>query len=215
MYAGPWRHARSLTVSATCVALAAAGHLAGGGAAPDLRHAPVAAVGLAVVTALLWLALGGASRHRWTFGRAVLAMAVTQAALHTAFTLVLVPTSHRTGQATGSMPGMAAGPHAAGAFHGVSMTVGHTAAAVAVAAVIARTDSALAASFSLAAARARTGKVVQRVVRGLRAGARSAAGEPGEWRRAAPAWGAWLPLPALRQRADGRGPSRRGPPLPV
>ena len=31
MYAGPWRHVRSLTVSATCVALSAAGHLAGGG----------------------------------------------------------------------------------------------------------------------------------------------------------------------------------------
>ncbi len=56
MYAGLWRHARSLTVGAVCVALSVAGHLVGGGSAPDLAHAPVAALGLAVMTALRCLA---------------------------------------------------------------------------------------------------------------------------------------------------------------
>ena len=121
MYAGPWRHVRSLTVSATCVALSAAGHLAGGGTAPDLTHAPVAALGLGVVTTLVLLVLAAASRRRWTFGRAVLALGLGQGALHLAFTLLFVPAAHPA--VAGSMPGMAAGtpgrrPHDDGRPHG-------------------------------------------------------------------------------------------------
>ena len=107
MYAGPWRHARSLTVGAVCVALSVAGHLAGGGSAPDLAHAPVAVLGLVVVTALLCLALGFASRRRWSFGRAVLALGLGQAVLHAAFALVLVPGGSPGGAASATMPGMA------------------------------------------------------------------------------------------------------------
>src|SRR4051812_41123914 len=107
MYAGPWRHARSLTVGAVCVALSLAGHLAGGGPAPDPAHALVAVLAVVVVTALVCLALGWASRCRWTFGRAVLSLGLGQAVLHAAFTLVLLPAGHPGGPASSAMPDMA------------------------------------------------------------------------------------------------------------
>src|SRR4051794_24834805 len=107
MYAGPWRHARSLTVGAVCVALSLAGHLAGGGRAPDPGHALVAVLAVVVVTALVCLALGWASRRRWTFGRAVLFLGLGQAVLHAAFTLVLLPAGHPGGPASSAMPDMA------------------------------------------------------------------------------------------------------------
>ena len=208
MYAGPWRHVRSLTVSATCVALSAAGHLAGGGAAPDLTHAPVAALGLGVVTTLVLLVLAAASRRRWTFGRAVLALGLGQGALHLAFTLLFVPAAHPA--AAGSMPGMAAGTSG----HGLTMTVGHTVAAVGVAAVIARTDAALAAWLAVSTAGATLHRAVARLRCALGpAGAR--AGAPRARRAPRLLTGAWVAPHPVRPRVDGRGPSRRGPPLPA
>ena len=180
MYAGPWRHARSLTVGAVCVALSVAGHLAGGGSAPDLAHAPVAALGLVVVTALLCLALGVASRRRWTFGRAVLALGLGQAVLHAAFALVLVPAGPPADgcpqpcPAWPAWPGMAAGAPLWSSGSAFSMAAGHTVAALAVAAVIARTDSALAMWFTVSAARTLARRAVRRVVRAVGAAARSA-----------------------------------------
>jgi hypothetical protein len=226
MYAGPWRHARSLTVGAVCVALSVAGHLAGGGSPPDLAHAPVAVLGLVVVTALLCLALGFASRRRWTFGRAVLALGLGQAVLHAAFALLLVPGGSPGEPASAAMPGMAGVPGSgmAGIAPGAplwspgsafSMAAGHTVAALAVAAVIARTDSALAMWFTVSAARTLACRAVRRVMRAVGAAARSAEEHPAPpWRPASAGCG-WLLRPAPRQRVDGCGPSRRGPPRPA
>jgi hypothetical protein len=211
MYSGPWRHVRSLTVSATCVALSVAGHLAGGGAAPDLRHAPVAALGLGVVTTLVVLVLAAASRRRWTFGRAVLALGLGQGALHVALTLLLAPAA-APAAATGPMPHMPAGTSGHG--HGLSMTVGHTVAAVGVAAVIARTDAALAAWLSVSTAGATLRRAVSRLGRTLGAGGTRS----GESRVHGPVCrqpGAWEVPHPIRPQADGRGPSRRGPPRPA
>ena len=227
MYAGLWRHARSLTVGAVCVALSVAGHLAGGGSAPDLAHAPVAALGLAVMTALLCLALGWASRRQWTFGRALVALGLGQAVLHAGFALVLVPAGHPGGPAAATMPFMpvmpvmpamhatpaGASPWSSGAA--LSMAAGHTVAALAVAAVIARTDSALAAWFTVSAARTLAGRAVRRVARAVGAAARSAEQHPDPPRRPRCARYGWPLRPVPRQRLDGHGPSRRGPPWPV
>jgi hypothetical protein len=221
MYAGPWRHARSLTVGAVCVALSVAGHLAGGGSAPDAAHAPVAVLGLVVVTALLCLALGAASRRRWTFGRAVLALGLGQAVLHAAFALVLVPAGSPGGRVSATMPGMvgmpgmAAGTPLWSSGSAFSMAAGHTLAALAVAAVIARTDAALAMWFTVSAARTLARRAVRRVVRAVGAAARSAEEHADPPRRPASAGCGWLLRPALRQRVDGRGASRRGPPRPA
>ena len=129
MYAGPLRQARALTLSAACVALSLAGHLAGGGTAP-MGTTPLALAALLALTTLIALVLGGASRRRWTFGRAVIALAGTQLVLHGAFTW-LVDEPH-------AMAGMShSGPSGAG------MTLGHTAAALLVALLVAVTDGSL------------------------------------------------------------------------
>ena len=242
MYAGRWRHVRSLTVGAVCVALSVAGHLAGGGSPPDLTHAPVAVLGLVVVTALLCLALGWASGRRWTFGRAALALGLGQAVLHTAFALVLVPAGHPGGPAsgavphltgmtdpssmpgltgmsgmagTGGMPGMAAGTSLWSSGSALSMAAGHTVAALVVAAVMARTDSALGMWCTVSTARTLVRRAVRQVMCAVGAAARWAEEHPVPLRRPAPAGCTWLLRPAPRQRVDGRGLSRRGPPRPV
>jgi hypothetical protein len=247
MYAGPWRHVRSLTVGAVCVALSVAGHLAGGGSPPDMAQAPVAVLGLVVVTALLCLTLGWASGRRWTFGRAALALGLGQAVLHTAFALVLVPARHAGGPAsgalphmtgmirmtgmngmtgtpgsgingmagTGGMPRMTAGTPLWSSGSAFSMAAGHTVAALVVAAVMARTDSALAMWSTLSAARTLARRAVRGMVLAVGAAARSAEEHPEQLRRPAPARCTWLLRPAPRQRVDGRGLSRRGPPRPV
>jgi hypothetical protein len=272
MYAGPWRHVRSLTVGALCVALSVAGHLAGGGSPPDLAHAPVAVLGLAVVTALLCLALGWASRHRWTFGRATLALGLGQAVLHTAFVLLLGPAGHPGGPAaatlagvsgipglaggpgmagipgfagapgmagtlgmadplgmagtpgmagipgmvgTPGMPGMTAGAHLWSSGSALSMAAGHAVAALAVAAVLARTDAALAMWSTLSTARTHARRAVRRMVQAVDAAARSAEEHAEPLRRPASAGCTWLLQPVPRQRVDGRCLSRRGPPRPA
>jgi len=215
------------------VALSVAGHLAGGGNPPDLAHAPVAVLGLVVVTALLCLALGWASGRRWTFGRAALALGLGQAVLHTAFALVLVPAGHPGGPAsgavphltgmtspsgmagTGGMPGMTAGTPPWSSGSAFSMAAGHTVAALVVAAVIARTDSALGMWCTVSTARTLALRAVRQVVRAVGAAARRAEEHPVPLRRPASAGCTWLLRPAPRQRVDGRGLSRRGPPRPV
>ena len=229
MYAGLWRHARSLTVGAVCVALSVAGHLAGGGSPPDLARAPVAVLGLVVVTVLLCLALGFASRRRWSFGRAVLALGLGQAVLHAAFVLLLVPGGSPGEPASATMPGMAgmagmadvagsgmaAGAPLWSSGSAFSMAAGHTVAALAVAAVIARTDSALAMWFTVSAARTLARRAVRRVAGAVGAAARSAEEHLAPPLRPASTGCDWLLRPAPRQRVDGRGPSRRGPPRPA
>lgn len=133
MYAGPLRLARALTVGGACVALSLAGHLAGGGAgAGRVTFAGLCA--LAALAALLCLALGAASRRRWTFGRAVIALGLTQLVLHTAFTWLL-----GEGHDMGAMAGHPGAPS------GVAMTLGHTVSALLVAALVATMDGSLAA----------------------------------------------------------------------
>jgi hypothetical protein len=213
-------------VGAVCVALSVAGHLAGGGSPPDLAHAPVAVLGLVVVTVLLCLALGFASRRRWSFGRAVLALGLGQAVLHAAFALLLVPGGSPGEPASATTPGMAgmAGMAGSGMAAGAplwssgsafSMAAGHTVAALAVAAVIARTDSALAMWFTVSAARTLARRAVRRVAGAVGAAARSAEEHPAPPLRPASTGCGWLLRPAPRQRVDGRGPSRRGPPRPA
>jgi hypothetical protein len=236
MYAGPWRHARSLTVGAVCVALSLAGHLAGGGRAPDLRHALVAVLAVVVITALVCLAVGWASRCRWTFGRAVLSLGLGQAVLHAAFTLVLLPAGHPGGPASSAMPDMAgmagrsgmAGTAAMAGTAGmpsgisvwwsgpaVSMAAGHVGAALAAAVLIARTDSALGMWFTVSAARTLARSAVRRVVRALDAAAWSAEEHQDPTLRPTLDRGSWLLRAAPHQRVDGRGLSRRGPPRPA
>ena len=84
MYAGPLRQARALTLSGACVALSLLAHLAGGGWTTGVLT-PASVCGLLALTTVTTLAVGAASGRRWSFGRAVLALAASQAGLHTAF----------------------------------------------------------------------------------------------------------------------------------
>lgn len=129
MYAGPLRQARALTLSGACVALSLLAHLAGGGwtaGAPT----PASVCGLLALTTLTTLAVGAASGRRWSFGRAVLALAASQAGLHTAFGWLLPGHDHM------------AMPHQAPS--GWVMAAAHAVAGLAVAVLVAVTDRSLA-----------------------------------------------------------------------
>ena len=163
MYSGPLRRARALTLSATCLALSLAGHLAGGGRPPTAGNAAVSLLVLLALAVPLSLALGAASRRRWTFGRAMVALGVSQLVLHLVLTTLLgadgdtadVPAT----PGMVGMPGMGspsgaggAGSMGGGGHHGLAMTLGHTVAALLVAVAVSRADTHLAASQALSRA---------------------------------------------------------------
>ena len=144
MYAGPLRHARALTVGGACVGLSLAGHVVAGGGAPE-RVTPAGLACLAALATVGCLVLGAASRRRWSFGRAVVALGLGQAVLHTAFTWLLGGGHAIAGS---GMPGMAGTGMATEAGQdagrpGLAMTLGHTAAALLVAALVAWMDGSL------------------------------------------------------------------------
>ncbi|HEX8973615.1 hypothetical protein [Oryzihumus sp.] len=135
MYAGPLRQARALTLSGACVALSMLAHLAGGGWVTGSTTGgltPASVCGLLALTTLTALAVGAASGRRWSFGRAVLALAVSQAGLHLAFGWLL-PGHDHAGMA---MPGPAPS--------GWAMAAAHTGAGLAVAGLVAVADRSLA-----------------------------------------------------------------------
>ena len=196
MYAGPLRHARALTLSAACVALSLAGHLAGGGTAPT-GPTPLALAALLALTTLIALVLGGASRRRWTFGRAVIALAGTQLLLHGAFTW-LVDEPH-------AMAGMDhSGPSGAG------MTLGHTAAALLVALLVAAIDGSLETRSLLVSA----ASSLSAAVSPWRVASLAAAATRPRPRPVGPVGGAgWRPPRLLTDLVVLQCLSRRGPPV--
>ena len=132
MYAGPLRQARALTLSGACVALSLLAHLAGGGrTTPGLT--PASVCGLLALTTVTTLAVGAASGRRWSFGRAVLALAASQAGLHTAFGWLLPGHDHAAMVMAHQPPS------------GWVMATAHTGAGLAVAGLVAVTDRSLAA----------------------------------------------------------------------
>lgn len=132
MYAGPLRQARALTLSGACVALSLLAHLAGGGwTTPGLT--PASVCGLLALTTVTTLAVGAASGRRWSFGRAVLALAASQAGLHTAFGWLLPGHDHAAMAMAHPVPS------------GWVMAAAHTGAGLAVAGLAAVTDRSLAA----------------------------------------------------------------------
>jgi hypothetical protein len=141
MYTGPLRLLRALTVSATCVALSFAAHLAGAGS--GLPTVPlVACVGLLMTIVLVTLVLAALSGQRWTLGRSLVALALGQVILHATFTLLL---------ASGHDPGMAA------MGSGASMVLAHSVAALLIGVGIAVNDSALDTYFSVSSSRVGSG----------------------------------------------------------
>lgn len=134
MYAGSLRLLRALTVSATCVALTFAAHLAGAGAGIAVGSL-VAVAGLLMSTALLTLVLMVFSGQRWTLGRSLVALALGQVGLNAIFSVPL--SSHHD-------------LYSDGLSGGVSMVLAHSVAALLIGGGIAVSDAALAAYFALA-----------------------------------------------------------------
>ena len=229
MYSGPLRRARALILSATCLALSLAGHLAGGGRPPTAGNAAVSLLVLLALAVPLSLALQAASRHRWTFGRAMVALGVSQLVLHLVLTMLLgadgdtadaSATPGMVGQpGMVGMPGMGSTSVAGGAgsmggagHHGLAMTLGHTAAALLVAVAVSRADTHLAASQALSRAVAALSGVAAawRVVGVLPAPLPPAGGLQGAVR------GARWPRPRiLTDLVVLQCLSRRGPPVPA
>ncbi|GAA1239597.1 hypothetical protein [Oryzihumus leptocrescens] len=143
MYAGPLRQARALTLSGACVALSLLAHVAGGGWTTGALT-PASVCGLLALTTLTTLAVGAASGRRWSFGRAVLALAASQACLHTAFGWLLPGHDHM------------AMPHPAPS--GWVMAAAHTVAGLSVAALVAVTDRSLATGSAVRAGRSGRGR---------------------------------------------------------
>ena len=139
MYAGPLRQARALALSGACVALSLLAHLAGGGRT-TAGVTPASVCGLLALMTVTTLAVGAASGRRWSFGRAVLALAASQVGLHTAFGWLLPGHDHAT---------MAM---AHPARSGWVMAAAHTGAGLAVAALVAVTDRSLATGEAVRAA---------------------------------------------------------------
>jgi len=136
MYAGPLRQARALTLSGACVALSLLAHLAGGGWTTGVLT-PASVCGLLALTTVTTLAVGAASGRRWSFGRAVLALAASQAGLHTAFGWLLPGHDHL------------AMSHQAPS--GWVMAAAHTVAGLVVATLVAVADRSLAAGSAVRA----------------------------------------------------------------
>jgi hypothetical protein len=141
MYAGPLRLLRALTMSATCVALSFAAHIAGLGSGVPVVSV-VAGAGLLMITVLLTLVLGALSSRRWTLGRALVALALGQVCLDAIFTVLLTSTHHPAPGAVGS---------------GASMVLAHSVAALLIGVAIAVNDSALDTYFSVASSRVGSG----------------------------------------------------------
>ena len=148
MYAGPLRLLRALTVSATCVALSFAAHLAGAGSGTPVVSV-VAGAGLLMVIVLLTLILAALSGRRWTLGRSLVALALGQVGLHAVFSVLLTSPHHDDSAAMGSAMGA-----------GTSMVLAHSVAALLVGAAIAVSDSALDTYFAVAASRVGSGLAV-------------------------------------------------------
>jgi hypothetical protein len=165
MYTGPLRFLRALTVSATCVALSFAAHLAGAGSG-TLVVTVVTVLGLLMVTVLLTLVLVALSGRRWTLGRSLVVLALGQVGLDAIFTLLL--TSHHHDPAAVGSP--------------ASMVLAHSVAALLIGVGIAVSDSALETYFSLASSRVGSGLAVFSPWRlaGLIAGPDGVAADRGE-----------------------------------
>jgi len=141
MYTGPLRLLRALTVSATCVALSFAAHLAGAGSSRPTVTV-VAGVGLLMVSVLLTLVLAALSGRRWTLGRSLVALALGQLALNAIFTVLLTTPHHHDPALVGGMR---------------PMVLAHSVAALLIGAAIAASDSALDTYFCLASSRVSSG----------------------------------------------------------
>jgi hypothetical protein len=150
MYTGPLRLLRALTVSATCVALSFAAHLAGAGSGLPAASL-VAGVGLLMTIVLLTLVLAALSGRRWTLGRSLVALSLGQVILHATFTVLL---------ASGHDPGMAAMNNGTSMDNGTSMVLAHSVAALLIGVAIAVSDSALDTYFSVASSRVGSGLAV-------------------------------------------------------
>jgi hypothetical protein len=180
MYTGPLRLLRALTVSATCVALSFAAHLAGAASGTPVVT-EVAGAGLLMVIVLLTLVLAALSGRRWTLGRSLVAVAFGQVGLHTVFS-VLLTSPHRDDSAMNNAMG-----------GGMSMVLAHSVAALLIGLAIAVSDCALDTYFAVAASRVGSGLAVLSpwLLAGLLAGpgvvTRSGAAGRGEafarWRR--------------------------------
>ncbi|GAA1753814.1 hypothetical protein [Kocuria aegyptia] len=143
----PLRLARALLVTAVVLALAAVGHLAGGGGLPPL----IVLIGLAagVLGPVTW-----ASGRRLTLGPLLVLLGVAQWGLHEAFLLTstvpacaAVPDSHHSthlGPDTACPTGLVleAGHHGPSG-HGAAMLAGHVLAVLVIALVITRAEAAL------------------------------------------------------------------------
>lgn len=221
MYSGPLRRARALILSATCLTLSLAGHLAGGGRPPTADNALVSLFVLLALAVPLSLTLEAASRRRWTFGRAMVALGVSQLGFHLVLTALLGDGGTDVPATPGmvGMPGMGipsgaggAGPMDGAGHHGLGMTLGHTAAALLVAVAVSRAESHLAASQALSRAVASLSSVAAawRVVGILPAPLPLSGGLQGAVR------GARWPRPRiLTDLVVLQCLSRRGPPVPA
>jgi hypothetical protein len=141
MYTGPLRLVRALTVSAICVALSFAAHLAGAGSGVPVVSV-VTGVGLLMLIVLLTLALAALSRKRWTLGRSMVALGSSQIGLHTIFTVLLAAP---------------ADPSPMDPASGLSMALTHSVAALLIGVAIAVNDSALDTYFAVASSRVGSG----------------------------------------------------------
>jgi hypothetical protein len=143
----PLRLLRALLITAVVLALAAAGHLAGGGALPPL----LVLIGLAaaVLGPIAW-----ATGRRLTLGRLVVLLGAAQWGLHEVFLLASDVVAcapfhlghHSTHLGTGSACPAASvleAAHHAPAGQGPAMLAGHVLAVLATAALITRTEAAL------------------------------------------------------------------------
>lgn len=221
MYAGPLRQVRALTVGGACVGLSLTGHVVAGGGGGAAHLAPAGLAGLGALATVMCLVLGAASRRRWTFGRAVIALGLTQVALHGAFTWLLggghamagsgPAGSGLSGSAMAGMggPGMATGPAPAPGPPGLAMTLGHTVAALLVAALVAWMDGSLHTRSALEGARG----VAVAALAPWRLARRTGDAGPHLPHSAAAACRARWPRPRiLTDRLVLQGLSRRGPP---
>jgi hypothetical protein len=159
MFTGPVRLLRALMVSATCVALSLAAHFAGATSGVPAVP-PVALAGLLAVVLLLTLALTALSGRRWTLGRSLVMLALSQAGLHAIFT-VLLPA--RQGLASDAMASMAGGGFMASGgtmASGGSMLLAHALAGLLIGVGIAVNDSALNIYFGLASSLVGSGTAV-------------------------------------------------------
>jgi hypothetical protein len=195
MYTGPLRLVRALTLSAACVALSFAAHLAGAGSGGPVVSV-VAAVGLLMIIVLLTLVLAALSGRRWTLGRSLVALALGQVGLDAVFTVLL--TSHHNNPAAAGSPG--------------SMVLAHSVAALLIGLAIAVNDSALETYFSLASSRVGSGLGVLWPwhLAGLTAGLDSLA--PGRAAGRGEAFARWQRPRILTDLVVLQCLSRRGPP---